>query len=78
MRRTLAVFSLCVLVVLLLPAIVKAQSFRNVNVQEGLCNSVVKCFSQDRDGVVWMGTFKAGITDFITIFTDIATFKIGF
>lgn len=34
-----------------------AQSFRNIGVAQGLSNSVVKCFAQDDDGFLWMGTF---------------------
>ncbi len=34
-----------------------AQTFKNINVADGLCNSVVKCFAQDPDGFMWMGTF---------------------
>lgn len=35
-----------------------AQYFRNLNVAEGLPNSIAKCFAQDGQGFVWVGTFN--------------------
>lgn len=34
-----------------------AQTFRTIGVAQGLSNSVVKCFAQDADGFLWIGTF---------------------
>lgn len=35
-----------------------AQYFRNLDVAEGLPNSIAKCFAQDAQGFVWVGTFN--------------------
>ena len=43
---------------LLLPTMAFAQYFRNLNVTEGLPNSVAKCFVQDGQGFLWVGTFN--------------------
>ena len=43
---------------LMLPAMIFAQYFRNLNVAEGLPNSVGKCFAQDGQGLIWVGTFN--------------------
>lgn len=43
---------------LTLPMMAFAQYFRNLNVAEGLPNSVGKCFAQDGQGFIWVGTFN--------------------
>lgn len=48
-------------VLLLFPTIAFSQHFRNLNVAEGLPNSVGKCFAQDGQGFIWIGTFN-GLT----------------
>lgn len=45
----------------LLPTLAFAQYFRNLNVVDGLPNSIGKCFAQDGQGFVWVGTFN-GLT----------------
>ena len=40
------------------PTMLYAQYFRNLNVADGLPNSIGKCFAQDGQGFVWVGTFN--------------------
>lgn len=40
------------------PTLAYAQYFRNLNVADGLPNSIAKCFVQDGQGFVWVGTFN--------------------
>ena len=47
-----------ILCLLVLPLMAFAQYFRNLNVAEGLPNSVGKCFAQDGQGFIWVGTFN--------------------
>lgn len=42
----------------LFPALLSAQYFRNLNVADGLPNNTGKCFAQDGQGFVWVGTFN--------------------
>jgi len=50
--------SILVLVYCIIPSLVFSQNnnFRKWSINEGLCNSVVYCISQDARGYLWMGT----------------------
>lgn len=52
------IHTIFMLFAIMLAGSTSAQPFKNINVAEGLCNSVVKCFAQDEDGFMWMGTFN--------------------
>ncbi len=47
-----------VFALLMCPLMAFSQYFRNLNVAEGLPNSVGKCFAQDGQGFIWVGTFN--------------------
>lgn len=51
-------FLLIFVFLLAMPLMAFAQYFRNLNVAEGLPNSVGKCFVQDGQGLIWVGTFN--------------------
>ena len=58
MSRMKLRFLLIFVFLLTLPMMAFAQYFRNLNVAEGLPNSVGKCFAQDGQGFIWVGTFN--------------------
>lgn len=58
MSRYNKIHTIFMLLAIMLAGSTSAQPFKNINVAEGLCNSVVKCFAQDEDGFMWMGTFN--------------------
>ena len=58
MSRKILRFLLLFVFLLTMPLMAFAQYFRNLNVADGLPNSVGKCFAQDGQGFIWVGTFN--------------------
>lgn len=52
-------FRLLVVFFLLLPVLsLSAMDFKVLDTQNGLPDNTVKCFAQDKQGFIWMGTFN--------------------
>ncbi|MBI4750007.1 MAG: response regulator [Acidobacteria bacterium] len=73
---TLSLLGLCL--ALCLPVVVRAQvqelQFQRINQEVGLSNNAVRCFAQDQEGYIWIGT-ESGLNRYNGISFDVFRHK---